>query len=192
MNSFRIQAFDDGYFPVQYKGCRGKTIITGVETKGFQINKVCWKPVTVDGRETSSVVIELSKLMGSPDLLILDGITYAGFDTADPDEIYLNTNTPVVVVQQYPLDLDNIREALYRNFSDADERYSVIKKVVDKFQYLDTPWKTIQFYATGIELDKARIILLKTMIYSPIPEPLRIAHSIASILSRRLFSVVID
>lgn len=186
MIDLKIHSFDDGYFPVHYKGRRGKTILVGLETRGLDIDKLSWKPVVIDSRECSLAIIELSKLLGESDLILLDGVTYAGFDVVDPDEIHTSTNAPVVVVQQYPLNLERVRRALFRNFTDAYERYVVVEKTVNRFQYLDTPWKTIQYCAVGIEVDKAKEYLLKTMIYSPVPEPLRIAHILASTLSRKV------
>lgn len=187
MDFARVQAFDDGFFPPAYKGLKGKTVLVGIEVLGFSVLKISWKCVAIDGRECSRTIVEQSKAMGRPDLILLDGITYAGFDVVDPEEVHAHASAPVITVQQYRLNLDRVRKALFDNFADADERFRVIERVAGKFQYLDTPWKTIQYCAVGISQERAREYLARAMVYSPVPEPLRVAHAIASSLSRKLY-----
>jgi len=180
-----IACFDDGYFPPIYKSRKGYTLLVGVSTlDASTILSITYTYVLIDGRSVTDKIIDMARLMDSIELILLDGVTYAGFDTADPEEIYLETNIPTITIQQYPLNLENIRKALMKHFNDYVERYSVIEKIVKKLHYLDTPWKTIQYYPVGIDLEQARNILYKTMIYSPVPEPLRIAHMLASGIAR--------
>ena len=179
-----IAGFDDGFFPAYYKSRKGYTILAGVKTSNLYIlSGVGFTQVLVDGRETTEKIVSLSRIL-RPDVIFLDGITYAGFDVADPDAIYSSTGFPVITVQQYPLNISRIRKALENNFEDFRERLEVILRIWNKFNYLDTPWKMVQFYAVGISLEKALAILRSTMIYSPVPEPLRIAHMLASAVSR--------
>ncbi len=184
----RIIAFDDGFFPPEYKARRGKTLLLGVETKDTTcIIGLAYKWILVDGRETTSTIIELTNLLKPVDLVLLDGITYAGFDVVEPWRIHSETNVPVVVVQQYPLNLERVKRALYKHFKDAEERYKVIEYIASRYKYMDTPWKTIQYYVYPEEKDELIIkALRKTMIYSPIPEPLRITHQIASTITKAL------
>ncbi len=183
----RIVGFDDGYFPPEYKGGRGRTIVLGVYTlDGYIITGLGYRWVLVDGRETTHAIIDILKSMNKPDLVLLDGVTYAGFDVVEPWTIHDETHTPIAVIQQYPLNIDRIRSALERHFRDAYERFNTIYRVYNGFKYLDTPWKTIQYYIYPEDLDVSDE-LRRLMIYSPIPEPLRIAHMIASLITRRIY-----
>jgi len=184
----KILAFDDGFFPPHYKGCRGRTVLVGVTvTDSYTVESVSYSFVLVDGLSTTEHVINHAELHGEFDIVMLDGVTYAGFDVADPDLIHSELGKPVITVQQYPLDLDSVESALKKNFRDWSKRFEVIERITRKYRYLETPWKIIQYYASGLEPGDAESILRKLMIYSPIPEPLRIAHMIASAISRKLY-----
>lgn len=182
-----IAGFDDGYFPPSYKGGKGYTILAGVVARNRThfIERIGISAVLVDGRSVTDRIISMSKLL-QPDVVLLDGVTYAGFDVANPSEIFSRTGIPVIVVQQYPLNLKSIWSALSKHFSDYIERYKTIESVVRGFVYLDTPWKTIQYCSVGLSSSIAARILLENMFYSPVPEPLRIAHLLASTLSRTI------
>ena len=102
----------------------------------------------------------------------------------DADQVYSETGIPVIVYQQYPLDLDRVRTALQKHFPDWKQRYNVIEKIYKKMNYYPTRWRPILFYNVGINGEDAIYYLEKTMIYSPVPEPLRLADQIASTISR--------
>ncbi len=182
-----VIAFDDGYFPPTFKQSGGKTLLIGVMYHEETVSKILWDTVVVDGLGTTNKIIDMVNILKtcSDDLIIiLDGITYAGFDVADPDKIYLATKIPVISFIQYPLDLERIRRALIKHFSDHETRYRVIRRTYTKATPLITPWRVARFYAVGITREDASSLLRGLMIYSPVPEPLRIAHMIASYLSK--------
>lgn len=185
-----ITGFDDGFFLPCFKGRKGRTLLVGIsvdEDYPFEIKTLTYNYVLIDGRETTRSIIRQLKYHGKPKLLLLDGITYAGFDVVDPMVIYYETGIPVVVIQQYPLDLKRIKKALSKNFNDWIDRFRIIEKIVSKYVYLQTRWKVIQYYSLGLKREEIENILRKIMLYSPIPEPLRLAHIIASNISRKLY-----
>lgn len=179
-----IEAFDDGFFPPCYKGGKGFTYIVGIEAiKFLAVRKIAWSIVNVDLNTSMNRIIELSKHFEG-EVIILDGLTYAGFDVVDPDLVSEYTGKGVIVIQLHPLNLDKIRVALQKHFADWRERYSVIEKTYLKMIYFDTPWRTIKIYVKGIDLERAFYVLRNTCLFSPIPEPLRTADKIASALSQ--------
>ncbi len=183
-----VIAFDDGYFPPTFKESRGKTLLIGVlYHEEMTISKILWDIIVVDGLGTTNKIIDMISILNAysgNSVIILDGITYAGFDVADPDKIYLATKIPVISFIQYPLDLERIRHALIKHFPDHETRYRVIHRIYTKATPLITPWRVVRFYAVGITREEASSLLRELMIYSPVPEPLRIAHMIASYLSK--------
>jgi len=184
LSNIVMEAYDDGFFPPTYKSGKGLTFIVGVETvESHKVTKIAWSTVRVDLNTSTQIISELSKFLGG-EVLILDGITYAGFDVVDPDQLSELTGKGIIVIQLYPLDLNRIKIALQKHFTDWRERYSVIEEVYLKMVYFNTPWRTIRVYAKNIELRKVFHLLKSTCIYSPIPEPLRIADKLASALSK--------
>jgi len=181
----KIIAVDDGFFPTQYKSRKGKTLLLGIKTINiYHIVGLAYTNILVDGLETTNKTCRLIKLLGEANIVFLDGITYAGFDVVDADQVYSETGIPVIVYQQYPLDLDRVRKALQKHFPDWKQRYNIIEKIYRKMNYFPTSWRPILFYNIGISREDAIYYLEKTMIYSPVPEPLRLADQIASTISR--------
>lgn len=183
-----VEAYDDGFFPLEFKGRRGRTLLVGVEVnEEGEIKGVGARGVLIDGREVTKSIIGISKLFGGSAIL-LDGVTYAGFDVADPYAIHEATGKAVVVIQQYPLNIESIRRALLKHFEDGEERLRVIERVNSEMRPLATPWKIIYVSSVGLSAPEAFELVRKWCIYSPVPEPLRIADKLSSIFSRALLA----
>ena len=77
--NMKIIAVDDGFFPTQYKGRKGKTFLLGIKTINiYHIIDLAYTSIFVDGLETTSKTCRLIKLLGEANIVFLDGITYAG------------------------------------------------------------------------------------------------------------------
>jgi len=181
---YLIEAYDDGFFPANYKGGKGRTYLVGVEVEGrVKVRKIAWLTVRVDFNTTTRSIISISKILNGR-VILLDGLTYAGFDVVDPVELSSAVGKAVIVIQTHPLNLAKMRLALEKHFEDWQERYRVIENVYKKMVYVDTPWRTIRIYNAGISVNEAINVVKNTCIYSPVPEPLRIADKVASAISR--------
>ncbi|MCY0868539.1 MAG: DUF99 family protein [Desulfurococcus sp.] len=178
------EAFDDGFFPAEFKSSRGDTYIAGVEaTSSFRVVRITLARIPVDGGQAYKAVLNASRqLQGS--VVFLDGVTYAGFDVVDPFSLNVETGKPVIAIQLYPLNLERIRRALVKHFNDWRERFKVIESYTKSLTVVDTPWRPIEIAPVGVSLEEAIRILRRTSIYSPEPEPLRIAGRVASSLTR--------
>jgi len=182
-----IIAFDDGYFLPSFKSLNGKTLLIGVLYSDGRIRRIVHDKILIDGLNATRMIIDMAEnlsLYSSNPVIMLDGITYAGFDIADPDKIYMETSIPVITFIQYPLDLERIKHALVKHFKDYQKRYDVIRRVYTRSTPLMTAWRVVRFYSVGLPIKEASTLLKKLMTYSPVPEPLRIAHMLASTISR--------
>lgn len=141
----------------------------------------------MDGLEATERIARAVKGLGG-DAVLLDGVTYCGFDVVDPWRVHDETGLPVIVVQAYPINMERISRALSKHFEDHALRFNVIKRVYEAYAILRTRWRVISFLAIGIDRDEASKIIDALSVYSPIPEPLRIAGMIASSVSRLLLS----
>lgn len=185
----KFEAYDDGHFPHHYKGGKGSTYIVGVLTEGSsKVLKVAWCTARVDMNTSTEAILNMSKMFDG-DVVVLDGVTYVGFDVVDPDIIHGQTGKSVITVIQYPLNLDKVEKALKKHFQDWSYRLSVIRRVYLNSIYVETPWRTLRIYAVGLPLGDVRRVLYSLCIYSPVPEPLRIADKLASALSRLSFKI---
>ncbi len=176
----RVIGFDDGTFSFKSKIKRDKTILVGVIMKGSQgVVGVVTRWIEVDGRDATEKMIEAINSSRFKDLriIMLKGITYAGFNVVDVEELSRETRLPVIIVIRKRPDLQAMEKALKKHFSDAEERISLLHKA-GKINEL-IPGK-LYYQAIGVSYDQAEEIIRLTQKSSLIPEPLRLAHMIAS------------
>ncbi|WFO75934.1 DUF99 family protein [Desulfurococcaceae archaeon MEX13E-LK6-19] len=187
-----VIAIDDGYFPLEYKARRGYTILFGVlySIPTNAIEAFSWNYIEVDGLDATDKAIEIVRLLKrNENIVLLDGVTYGGFNIIDPRRIYSETKTPCIVVFRYPLSIERIRKALTKNFSDYKIRLEVIEYALTRRYVMETPWRALEYTPVGISPYEAKTVLEKLQFYSPEPEPLRIADQLASILSREMLRI---
>jgi len=106
--------------------------------------------------------------------MMTNGITLGGFNVLDIQELYRKTRLPVLSLLRKKPDFKKIDNAL-NHFADKRERIEIIKRAGRIYNY-----KSIYFQTAGLEEKKAKELIEKTIGKSNIPEPVRIAHLIAS------------
>ncbi len=197
-NSLIIYAVDDGYFPHYFKRGKGSTLLVLTSHLLLANNQLVpldlrIGKILVDYDNVTKKIIHMVnnakqyKRSGNlRQVLLLDGITYAGFNVANPIEIYIHTKVPVLTVFYQSLDLKKIYKALVKHFSDWQNRFTLIDKVYIEAKGISTKKGYIKIHAVGIDLATARTIIESTQVFSRIPEPLRISHIIASSLAKIL------
>ncbi len=176
----RVIGFDDGTFSFKSKIERDKTILIGVIMKGSQdVVGILSKWIEVDGRDATEKMIEAIVNSRFKDLrvIMLKGITYAGFNIVDIEKLSRETGLPVIVVIRKKPDLKAMEDALRKHFPDAEERIRLLRKGGEIKELI--PGKLF-YQAYEIETEKAEKIIKITQKSSLIPEPLRLAHMIAS------------
>jgi len=183
--SLNTAGIDDGFFPIECKELQCYTLLTSVLCSGPMIADVKIEPVTVDGLDGTRVASKLVKeLNKEPEIIFTDGVTVAGFNIVDPEELHAVTGIPVVTIFKHELNLRKIRDALVKHFPDWSIRYGVIEKVYKCSNYVSTPWRPLRISAYGIPVYKAMDYVIALQNTSPIPEPLRLADLIASGLTK--------
>jgi endonuclease V-like protein UPF0215 family len=132
--------------------------------------------VRVDGADSTrklAALVNKSKFKPQLSSIILDGIALAGFNVVDIEKLNKDTKIPViVVVRKYP-DFSRITKTLAK--LKKQRQLKLIEKA-GKPVKAGRIW--IQF--KGISTSKAREIVRVTSTHSFIPEPIRLAHLIAS------------
>ncbi|MEM3702913.1 MAG: DUF99 family protein [Candidatus Bathyarchaeia archaeon] len=180
----RVLGVDDGIFKPH---TRGFVPIVGVVFRGgYWLDGVMHTRVRVDGFEATDRIASMIK--NSPHhkqlrVIMLNGITFAGFNIVDIKRLNADTGLPVIAVTREKPNLDDVREAL-RNLPRSGERW---KAVLSAGEVFEVPIKgekdKIYMQMSGISEDDAKKILYLTSTRSHIPEALRVAHLIASGLS---------
>jgi endonuclease V-like protein UPF0215 family len=114
-------------------------------------------------------------------LVILNGITFAGFNVVDLKRLNSATNLPIIALTEDKPDLDAIHRAL-NNLPKSEERWRTVLEAGDIHE-INCKGKSLYMVIAGVSLADARAIVELTSTRSCIPEPLRIAHLIASGIS---------
>jgi endonuclease V-like protein UPF0215 family len=174
----RILAWDDG--PFEFK-TKGKDILIGVIYRGGQfLDGMLKTEVEIDGEDATGKIIEKTLKTRHKDLrvIMLDGITFAGFNTVDIKEIYEKTKLPVIVVNRKKPNLEKFIETIKRMPS-AEKRLDAVKNA-GPIYWTSIKNKRICFQCYGINNEDAEKIIKTTSTMSLIPEPLRSAHLIAN------------
>jgi endonuclease V-like protein UPF0215 family len=174
----RILAWDDG--PFEFKS-KGKDILVGVIFRGGQfLDGMLKTEVDIDGTDATEKIIEKILKTKHKDIrvIMLDGITVAGFNTVDIKEIYKKTNLPVIVVNRKKPDLEKFISSLKR-MPKSNKRLKAVENAGPIF-WAKVKNKRICFQCYGISKDNASKIIKETSTMSLIPEPLRVAHLIAT------------
>ncbi|MEM3760996.1 MAG: DUF99 family protein, partial [Candidatus Bathyarchaeia archaeon] len=142
--------------------------------------------VKIDGldatKKTTSMIIN-SPHYKQLRVVMLNGITFAGFNVIDIKELNAKTKLPVIAVTREKPNFAEIREAL-KNLPKNKERWKAIKNAGRVFE-VSTRNESEKVYMqiSGILEEDAKKILQLTSTRSNIPEALRVAHLIASGIS---------
>ncbi|ADB57663.1 endonuclease dU [Archaeoglobus profundus] len=172
MKLWRVVGFDDSFKDnlAYIVGC----VTCKDYVEGFLIDRI-----EVDGWDVSEKIVELisnSKFYKQIKCVLLSGITFAGFNVADLEFIYENLGIPVIVIlERYP-DFERIERAL-RNLEGFERRIELVKKAGEIRKV-----RKVLVQLKGCDLEFAEKILKLTIRKGKIPEPLRIAHLVASAL----------
>ena len=173
-NEIRVIGIDDSPFN---KFRDKKVLVVGVVMRGgLWVDGILSTKVDVDGNDATNKIAEMiSKCKFKPQLqcIFLDGIAVAGFNVVDVKELSKKTKLPVVVIIRKMPDADNIKKTLIK--INKRQKIKLIEKAGNVIQINE-----IFVQLTGIDLEHAKKILKVVCTRSLIPEPLRLAHLIAS------------
>jgi len=177
----RVLGVDDGVFIPHTKGL---VLVVGVVFRGgYWLDGVMHTRIRVDGFDATHKIA--SMIIDSPHykqlrVIMLNGITFAGFNVVDVKKLYSKTKLPVMAVTREKPDFAEIREAL-AHLPKSEERWKTILNASQIFA-MSTRRKSEKIYVqvSGILEEDARKILKLTSTRSNIPEALRVAHLIAS------------
>lgn len=169
----RLLGIDDAAFEFD----DGETFLTGVVYRGTAfIEDIEAVPVEVDGEDATSRVVELFHRCNNPTQIkavLLDGISFAGFNIVDFEKVSEEIGKPVIVITANKPDRDDFRDTMERtdNFDPVFEKFEEAREVE-----LEDGTCYIQF--SGIDNEKAEQVVRNSIIHGQTPEPIRVAHMI--------------
>jgi endonuclease V-like protein UPF0215 family len=181
----RVLGVDDGGCVPHTKGT--VDVVGTVYRGGYWFEGVMRAEITIDGLDATEKIAEMIKsspYYGELGVTVLDGVTFAGFNVVDIGRLSLSVDLPIISVARKKPDLEEIRSAL-KNLPDFEIRWRAIENA-GKISAVETRKgeNPIYMQIAGILREDAEKIMKKTSTRSLIPEALRVAHIIASGLTR--------
>jgi endonuclease V-like protein UPF0215 family len=180
-SEIRTIGIDDGCFIPKTKGT---VDIVGVVYRGANwFEGFIHSKVTIDGLDAIEKIISMIK--NSPfyrelRVIFLDGITFGGFNVVDINKLYYLIDLPVISITREEPDLKSIEAALY-NLPDFEVRWQSIMNSGKLIEVkIPNNENSIYIQTAGILEEDAKNIIKKMSTKSNVPEPLRVAHIIAS------------
>jgi len=178
----RILGIDDAPFSFSEKY---STVIGVVMRGGEYLEGVLRSQVAIDGTEATDVCTQLvlgSRHRTQLKVIMLDGVCLGGFNVVDIEVLSESTGVPVITVTRDKPDFTKIKKALQKHFVDWKDRWNVLHK--GRLQKISTKHNPIFIKYRGLSLEEVKEIINISTIRGVIPEPIRVAHLIASGITR--------
>jgi endonuclease V-like protein UPF0215 family len=176
----RVFAFDDAPFTFESP----RTAVVGlIVSLPSYIEGVVRGEVEVDGTDATRVLRELIAGSGAAEAtqaVLLDGISFGGFNVVDLDELHSATGLPVITVTRRKPDLDAMEAALRQHFPEKTEALRLLR-AHPLFRFPQDP-QPLWLSAVGATQGEAIQLLRKSLVRGSFPEPLRLAHLVASVI----------
>ena len=184
-SEIRVLGIDDGQFVPRTKG--SVDVVGVVYRGGYWFEGVMRTKITIDGFDATEKIakmIESSPYYRELRVVVLDGVTFAGFNVVDISMLSRIVDLPVMSVVREKPDLEEIRGAL-KNLPGFEVRWQAMRNAGVLFEVEPRNGENpIYIQPAGILRDDAEKIIRKTSTRSNVPEALRVAHIIASGLAR--------
>jgi endonuclease V-like protein UPF0215 family len=186
---FRVLGIDDGPFSFS----DATVPVVGVVVRKGYVDAVLKTEVAVDGDDSTRVLTSFVKgsgYSGQLEAVMLDGASLGGFNVVDICALSKDTGLPVLTVTRDRPNMGKIRRALEklgsapgfgrRPMPDWKERLALLEST--RLVEVDTGHKPIYIGFAGISEPEAKGIVTASTLRGSMPEPVRLAHIIASAL----------
>ncbi len=177
-HEIRILGVDDSPFPSH---TTDEVMVVGtVFRAGNWLDGVLSTYIHGDGTDATEKIVEMvknSRNLGQLGVIMLDGITFGGFNLVNICQIFESTGVPVIVIIRKIPNFERIKKALKR-FDDWEDRWANVLEAGEVYMVNNPEPVYMQIHGIGRE-DAEDIVKLSTT-RSAIPEPLRVAHIIAA------------
>lgn len=179
----RVVGIDDGRFDSNRKG--QALLVGAVFRGGLLLEGVLSTWIWVDGHDATERIVQMinrSKHRGQLRLVMSDGLTFAGFNVMDIKEVCRRTGLPVIAVTRERPDMEEVKRAL-KHLPDWRGRWKLFKAAGRVYPVRLKGGTTYAQLRSISRVDAQRVVEL-TATRGLIPEPVRVAHLIATGISR--------
>jgi hypothetical protein len=165
---------DDAPFDRKHRGDVG---LVGAVFTRTRLDGVVTGKLRKDGANATEAItrlVEGSMFAGHVQVVLLGGITFAGFNVADIHALHERLAVPVLVMTRKRPRFGIIRETLLTKIPGGRRKWALIEKAGEM-----QPCAGLWVQRAGLELDAAAQVIRELTIHGKLPEPVRIAHLLA-------------
>ncbi|MBI4167549.1 MAG: DUF99 family protein [Candidatus Aenigmarchaeota archaeon] len=174
----RIVGWDDAPFDKHDKTVR---IFGAIFRGGSWMDGLLSTKIRIDGDDaTKKIASVLNETRHKKQLriIMLDGITLGGFNVVDLEKLHKETDMGVIAVSRKMPEFLKIKRALIK-VRDGGKKWALIEKAGAPVK-MEISGRSIYYQSCGINRKDAADVIRLSSTRALIPEPLRIAHIIAS------------
>lgn len=175
---------EDGSFNAFSRPADSQAVLCGVLMARGRIEDVRITWIEVDGFDATE------KLLGmlcdaDINLIVLGGITFAGFNIIDPSFVFDEIGVPVIIYSGERPDNDAMLFALRKHFDDWRRRWNIVESLGEVYRADVRPGEPPAYFeVVGGSQSWAESVLRSSALVCRIPEPVRVAGIIARGISR--------
>lgn len=173
-----VIGFDDGAFARDH---RGDVLIVGAVFAGLRLEGVLAGRVRRDGANATEAIIRMvssSRFVEHVHAILVQGVAMAGFNVVDLHAVQAALQVPVLAVARRAPDFAAIERALRTRVRGGARKWKLIEELGPM-----EPMAGVHVQRVGISADKAQRLVSRLAVNGKLPEPLRVAHMIASALT---------
>ena len=175
----KIIGWDDG--PFDFEQEEEVPVVGAITRGGNRLDGVIKTAIEKDGLNGTDRLISAintSRYREDISLIMLDGITFAGFNVIDIKLLANRTEIPVIAATRKRVNLESFRAAL-RNLPEFQRRWESVNRAGKIFE-TSIRGSLIYYQTSSIDHDDAERAISITARHSSTPEPIRLADMIAS------------
>jgi uncharacterized protein len=170
-----VVGVDDAHFDPRR---RGDVRLIGAVFAGARLEGVLSSRVRRDGSNATRQIAAMvghSRFAPQLQVVMLQGIAFAGFNVVDVRVLHESLGLPVLAVARRAPDLPSIRRALLSHVRGGERKWRLIERA-GPMERVGHVW----VQRAGLSRDETEALLAEHVRHGRLPEPLRTAHLIAS------------
>jgi len=181
----RILGVDDGPFEPRSKGL---VPLVGVVFRGGRwLEGVLRTYIEQDGTDVTERLTDMvsrSRHRGQLRVIMVDGATFAGFNVLDVKKVFRKTGLPVMIISREPPNMGEIRRAI-KHLPRWRGRWKTLKGAGKTYEVMTrSSGAPVYMQLVGIKRADAEKVVRLSSTRSLVPEPIRVAHLIATAMVR--------
>ncbi len=174
-----MAGFDDAPFDRNHQG---SVPVIATVYADLRFDGVLVGEIEKDGFDAAGKIADIvskSRFAGHIRLIMLQGIALGGFNVIDVFELYDRLCLPLMVVARKEPDMAAVKNALLSHIHEGGKKWEIIKKIGPM-----EPVGKVYIQRVGLSASQAAAVLDRFCIHGNIPEPVRVAHLIATAIGR--------